>query len=231
MFSDKFLDTLPADPKAALLNMMTFVLDGHDDPYPNEEKPLRVCDYVDSLIAIRALIEVAGLPYKTPDLDVYGEPEEITIQRVTGFCRDCLYTVKKDVHLAKFKIRFGSSLVYHFSDDDVKRIQDLINELRDLIADSTLFDEPHKKRLLAKLEILQAEMHKDLTSLAKFWDLIPEAGIILGKFGNDAKPLVDRIVEIGRVLWGVQTRAEQLPPATPCPLLPAAEPSSDGHVE
>jgi len=58
-----------------------------------------------------------------------------------------------------------------------------------------------------------------MSSLDKLWGLIGEAGVVLGKFGEDAKPFVDRIVEIAGITWRTQARAEELPSATPLPLL------------
>ena len=63
--------------------------------------------------------------------------------------------------------------------------------MRQLLTDSELFDANHKERLLKKLESLQAEVHKQVSSLDKFWGLIGEAGVVLGKFidflGNKRK--------------------------------------------
>ena len=64
-----------------------------------------------------------------------------------------------------------------------------------------------------------------MSSLDRFWGLIGEAGVALGKFGQDAKPFVDRIREIAQIIWRTQARAEELPSGTPLPLL------SDGKQE
>ena len=63
------------------------------------------------------------------------------------------------------------------------------------------------------------ELHKRMSSVAKFWDLMGEAGVALGKFGKDAKPFVDRIKEILQITWRTQVRTEELPSATSLPLL------------
>ena len=82
-----------------------------------------------------------------------------------------------------------------------------------------MFDAKHKERLLKKLEALQQELHKKVSSLDKLWGLIGEAGVALGKFGKDAKPFVDRIREIAQITWRTQARAEELPSGTTLPLL------------
>ena len=62
-----------------------------------------------------------------------------------------------------------------------------------------------------------------MSSLDKLWGLIGEAGVVLGKFGRDAKPFVDRIREIAQIAWRTQARAEELPSGTPLPLLSKGE--------
>ena len=116
-------------------------------------------------------------------------------------------------------IRLGAGFYYEFSDDDISQIQNLINELRDLIAKSDVLEEDHKRRLLNRLERLQSELHKKLSDLDRFWGLVGDAGVMAGKFGEDVKPIIDRIMELGKIIWGAQAKAEELPPATEFPLL------------
>ena len=53
----------------------------------------------------------------------------------------------------------------------------------------------------------------------RFWGLIGDAGVVVGKLGNDAKPIVDRIREIADIVWRTQSRAEELPSGTKLPQL------------
>lgn len=108
---------------------------------------------------------------------------------------------------------------YEFTDGDLHRIQQLINELRDHVSESTLFDDGHKSRLLRRLEALQSEMHKKVSDVDRLWGLIGDAGIAIGKFGKDAKPFVDRIKELSQITWRTQSRAEELPSGAPNPFL------------
>jgi hypothetical protein len=80
---------------------------------------------------------------------------------------------------------------------------------------------------LKRLESLQAEIHKRVPDLDKFWGLIGDAGVVIGKFGKDAKPIVDRIREIADIVWRTQFRAEELPSGTSSPLL---EHKDDEHL-
>lgn len=128
-----------------------------------------------------------------------------------------------DFHLAQsieaINVRLGAGFYYEFSDDDIGKIQNLINELRDLITKSDVLEEDYKSRLLNRLERLQSELHKKVSDLDRFWGLVGDAGVMAGKFGEDVKPIVDRIMELGKIIWGAQAKAEELPPATEFPLL------------
>jgi len=98
-------------------------------------------------------------------------------------------------------------------------MQTLINEMRNLIKKSKDFEEGHKKRLLKRLEKLQGELHKKMSNLDMFWGLIGDAGVVLGKFGEDAKPLVDRVGEILKIVCRTQAKAENIKNILPLNLL------------
>ena len=131
----------------------------------------------------------------------------------------------------KYRLRLGAGFYYEFSDGDHKRIQALVNELRDMIVASSDFDERHRERILEKLEAVQKELHKRMTSLGKLWDLIGEGGVVLGKFGEDAKPIFDRIREICEIAWRTTARAEELPSGARFPLLTAGDLGKDEPSE
>jgi hypothetical protein len=120
-----------------------------------------------------------------------------------------------------FITTFGAGFAYQFTDGDVDRIQALINELRSLVSESSHFEREHQQRLLRRLEKLQAEMHKKVSDLDRFWGLVGEAGVVAGKLGKDAKPIVDRVREIADIVWRTQVRAEELPSGIPLPQLDA----------
>lgn len=117
------------------------------------------------------------------------------------------------------KSELGKNFYYEFTDGDIKRIQELINELREQLTESTLFDEDHKRRLLSRLEKLQAELHKRVSNLDFLWGSMGDAGVALGKFGEDAKPFVDRIKEIIQIGWRTQAHSEELSTDSENPLL------------
>ena len=105
------------------------------------------------------------------------------------------------------------NIILQFSESDYGKIQLLINELREGIDSCGVLNRNHKTRLLRRLEALQSELHESMSNLDAFWVFVGDAGIVLGQFGEDVKPLVDRVQE----LWGIVREAIQyclgLPPA------------------
>jgi hypothetical protein len=63
--------------------------------------------------------------------------------------------------------------------------------------------------------------------LDRFYGLVGDAGVLLGKFGRDAKPFVDRIREIVEIVWRAQANAEELPSSVRSPSLLAGESPSE----
>jgi hypothetical protein len=120
---------------------------------------------------------------------------------------------------SKFRVELGSTFSYEFSQGDLDRVQELINALRNELMNCNGLEDGHRQRLMRRLEILQTELHKKVSNLDRFWGLIGDAGVVLGKLGQDAKPLVDRIREITSIVWQTQARAEELPSGLPPPLI------------
>lgn len=135
------------------------------------------------------------------------------------FCTIQSSKLKVESLRGHFKTALGSRFSYEFSQGDLERVQKLINEIRGLISNTRGLEKDHQRRLLARLEKLQAEMHKKVSDLDRFWGLIGDAGVVLGKLGKDAKPIVDRIKEVADIVWQTQSRAEELPSGTQPPLL------------
>lgn len=117
----------------------------------------------------------------------------------------------------RFRNSLGSEFRYEFSQGDLEKVQVLLNELRTEVAASQKLEEGHKARLLKRLEALQAELHKKISDLDKFWGLVGDASVVMAKIGTNAKPIVDRVREVADIVWRTQTRAEELPSGTTLP--------------
>jgi hypothetical protein len=163
------------------------------------------------------------------EIEPAGLPEEV-VNQIGAFCRDTKVRVEKQVvqlKLAqlnnKYQAKYGTEFGYEFTEGDLNRVQELINELRESIAASDLFEDAHKQRLLARLEKMQAELHKKVSDLDRFWGLMGDATVMLRKFGDDAKPIVDRVRELSQIVWNTQSHAEELPSDSPMPLIGGEE--------
>lgn len=170
-------------------------------------------------------VELGLLPINLPYPQLTGNiPEDcVNIHKYLIGIRERYSAEASKLRIQSLRTRFRASLgngfAYEFSQGDLDRVQQLINQLRDLITNADQLEKEHKQRLLRRLEKLQSEVHKKVSDLDRFWGLIGDAGVVLGKLGNDAKPIVDRIREIADIVWRTQSRAEELPSGTSLPSL------------
>jgi len=222
MFDEEYFENLPNDPILAGLHVCKEILDLHRRS-PTAQQFEQYDEYLLALGLFGALNEAYSLKFDSPPLT--GNKSD-NIRRIAEFFQAAETEMTKNaaqITVERFKTqfarKFGRIFSYEFSEGDLNRIQQLINEVRQLISDSKLLSENHKGRLLKRLETLQSELHKKVSDLDRFWGLIGEAGVVIGKFGNDVKPIVDRIREIAEIVWRTQARAEELPSGLPLPML------------
>jgi hypothetical protein len=110
-----------------------------------------------------------------------------------------------------------------FSDTDLKRVQTLLDEMRDVLKTATDIDEKYRRRLLLRLEKMQAELHKSMSDLDVFWGGTVDAAEALGKFGEKIKPFVDRMIEIKDIVWSNRAKRTGLPDTSETPTLPGRD--------
>jgi hypothetical protein len=223
LFDDDFVSTINDDPVKSARQVCERALQAVENGTGWSRHEY---DYLlESYALLQTLIEAQLLKIAHKPLILTGTVEEDCPQ-MFGYIREV--KAKLDVMTAhssldKLKARFAhglkSGFAYEFSQADLQRIQQLINELRDQVANSQVFDEQHRTRLMKRLENLQREVHKRVSDLDRFWGLIGDAGVALGRFGKDAKPIVDRISEIAQIVWHTQAQTEGLPSTTDMPLL------------
>jgi len=225
IFDDDFFENLPSDKYEIGMKICGAIIYYFSSaPQKTKGHPARYYqEYLEAFGALTAYIESYDLEYAIPILEQGSRENENIIMKFCFSLNDHLGKMLSEQRITnyvdKYKSKFPDSFNYKFTDGDLNRIQSLVNNLRNLITDSELFDAKHKERLLSKLESLQKELHKKMSSLDKFWGLIGEAGVALGKFGQDAKPFVDIIKEIAQIIWRTQATAEELPSGTRLTLL------------
>jgi len=208
-FPPRTLSQLPADNLEALAVLCVEFekLDGHARQMPEHHD-----DYVEALSILKgfAMVRDAKLePF--PEL---GPQRHQNVQNIAAYFTKLRSNVRNeltnrhargyfDTKTEEYAALFAKASVYEFSDTEFKRVQDLVNELRDLIRTSTLISEEHKRRLLRRLEAMRAEFHRKTNDIDRFWGFIGEAGIAMRKFGEDLGPISERVLELGGIVVNV----------------------------
>jgi hypothetical protein len=228
-FSIKFLENLPSDQLdalGALCNEFTKF------EQATSGRPTSHDDFLEAYSILKAFT-------KHRNINFIGFPDATSpnLENNILVVRQCFQNVKSDVntkstirraqghHAAKtehYSAIFSGISSYEFSDNDYKRIQILINELRELIVKNEVLSEGHKARLLKRLEAMQGELHKKTSDIDRFWGFIGEVGINIRKFGENMRPISERVQELGKIVIAVIYAKEgiQLPPEVSKFLLP-----------
>ena len=234
VFDDISIESLPDDPREAIISVCTeYWTHMRDYPHSSDEEyqfALQGYAFLD------VLLEAKGL--KAEKLAITGDKEK-DVQTIRNFVNK----LRNDMHIkirrssfndyrSAYTMKLDTVFHYEFSDGDLTRIQTLVNELRDLISATEELEQKHKQRVLRKLEKLQSELHKRVSDLDRFWGFFIDASIVVGLMGENAKPMVDVIQKIVRIIWPTQTRAYELPSDFPFKLLGQAEDdkSEDGEL-
>lgn len=233
LYDDEFLDSLRDDPVLGTLELCgraIKVVSSHEDWTVEDFDVL-----VEAYALLTEVIDARMLPLDLEYPELYGTFSTPAcnalfsfIQKIKELCEAEQSKLRLDALRSRFRVNLGKGFSYEFSQGDLDRVQVLINHLREQISATHQLEREHQQRLLRRLERLQSELHKRVSDLDRFWGLIGDAGVVLGKVGNDAKPIVDRIREIADIVWQTQSRAEELPSGTK---LPQLEHKSDGASE
>lgn len=120
---------------------------------------------------------------------------------------------------ARFTRGINKSFGYEFTDGDFVKLQDTVNRLRDLIQNCADLSDDHKNRMLKRLERLQSELHKKVSTLDQFYNLAIEASVVARIVGENAKPIADIAKVIMGITWRTQSHAAGLPSDTEAPML------------
>lgn len=223
LFTEDFLNAINQDPVTSTIEICNLALSkiGNGVVFNTVEYA-----YLTEAYALLIELQAAGLlPIEYGFVDFSGELQAdckriaSQLNAIKERCTAEASRLRLKSFQAHFRTTLGSGFHYEFSQGDLERVQTLINQLRQIISETTGLEADHKARLLKRLEKLQMEVHKKVSDLDRFWGLIGDAGVVVGKLGTDAKPLVDRIREIADIVWRTQSRAEELPSGTLPPLL------------
>lgn len=238
LFNDIFISSLQDDPVNRTIELCEMTFQALE-PYNDNQSEWQTGEYEILLEAYSLMVEIIEsklLPIQLSYPLVSGDMVEtcVTINRYLRDVHKLLSSESAKLKVqslrSKFRVSLGNGFAYEFTQGDLDRVQILINELRDKITKAKQLEQEHQQRLLRRLEKLQAELHKKVSDLDRFWGLIGDAGVVLGKLGNDAKPIVDRVREIADIVWQTQSRAEELPSGTHLPFLEHKPHTEDDQV-
>jgi len=215
--------TLQANPLQGAIDACAYTLEAVDAP-----RDWTLEDYeilLECLAIVSTLKDNNLINYSEYDPTIESDMRAACgkIQKFLVLIREQLIGSAAEIKLENLKkqisLKLTNGFAFEFTDGDLLRVQELINELRTHIASSEDLEQSHRQRLLKRLEKLQTELHKKVSDLDNIYGLIGDAGVVLGKLGKDAKPIVDRIRELTNITWRTQARAEELSSDSPLPAI------------
>ncbi|MBL4874506.1 MAG: hypothetical protein JKY41_14265 [Rhodobacteraceae bacterium] len=105
----------------------------------------------------------------------------------------------------------NSDLAYFaISDAEREAITMLASDMRKIVSTSQQFDNPHKVRLLKRISAIEQEVHKEKGLFDVILGGVNDIGETAGKFGDDVKPLMERMAEIEQITRGKSPDYAQL---------------------
>jgi hypothetical protein len=205
-FPAKLLQGLPSDNVEALAALCGEFerFDGHARQLPDHHG-----DYVEALSILRGFAIARETKLETfPEIGPQRHQNVASITAYFNRLRDLVRTELSgrysrgyfETKTEEYVALFSRVSVYEFSEEDFRRVHELVRELRELIRSSSLITEDHKRRLLRRLEAMHAELHKKTSDIDRFWGFIGEAGIAMRKFGEDLAPISERVLELGGIV-------------------------------
>ena len=232
IFDEEFLSSLPLDnldANAAMLRHFTQQLAGKTLQGPAADACVEAWGTYLAFLESRQLgVPQISLPHSKPEAArIIGEQLNPMSNDISAQIANRDIQLMLDKGKRRFAMQSGKLFCYRFEEEEIKRIQQILNELRDLFQNSSELADDHRRRLLARLEQLQAELHKRMSDLDRFWGLIGDAGVALRKFGENAegvRKIGELIYKLGSLIFGAQLTAHGLPPSDPVFLPPHNQP-------
>lgn len=221
--TDKMIERLEFEPVVVALEACEIVLE--DDPFGDGHDPEVLLEIV---MFLSALGKTGAISYDAdaPEIvDGVVEPYDakafiklVATEQKAVHARTRAMELQRELE-QRFSQKLKGTFGYEFTDGDFKRVQELVNELRDLMTHSEGLSEEHKRRLLARLEQVQRELNKKTSTLDHLYALAIEASIVAGKVGQNSLPLIKAAKELMGISWRTHTHTEGLPSGTEAPVL------------
>ena len=112
---------------------------------------------------------------------------------------------------------------FYLGKNDKTKVLNLCAQMRKIVLATTVFDQPHKRRLLNRIAGIeyQIEQQKGLLDVVRAG--ISDVGETLGKFGTDIKPLTERMKEVFQIARSNSKQYDQIPAPEEVKKLPAPD--------
>lgn len=213
-FPAKTLAQLPGDNVEALAGLCTEFerFDGHARELPDHHD-----DYVEALSILRAFARARDVTLESfPEIGPQRRQNIVNIKAYFVQLRNLVRNQLAERHAKgyfdskteEYLLLFSKVAAYEFAEPEFKRVQELIHDLRELLRAGTLIADDQKNRLLRKLEAMHRELHRKTTDIDHFWGFLGEAAVAMRKFGQDLKPVSDRVLELAGLITTVIFRKE-----------------------
>ena len=230
VFEDDAFTSLPSDPYlAAHFLAGIFRTANSQGKIPAND---RNTAYIEAYEMFRQFCSDSGVTIKTESVELVPD-RTVNIQRINVFFDRAYSELEPEVLARKIKTETvqareaahkryiaitGKGFVYELSESDLDQIQKLINHLRKLLQDTKEIDDKHRARLLERLEALQSELHRKMTSFESVWGYCIEASYAIARIGDAAKEIRKTIKEIVTIISIAASCAYGLPSSTLPPL-------------
>ena len=219
---DGFLAKLPKEPTLALDKMTEQVV-----TRVGPHAPLSYEDCIDVLLAFRAISDAHDLKLPFPEVrTLSGRPRSDAVvafvRAVRNETDDRLTADRLREAEQKYRTLFGTTVAVEFTLGDIEVIQGHIDALRRILTSSTTLSDGHRDRLLDRLEALQRELHRRMSSADKFWAFFGDAMIAVRRFGEASEPYHKLLIALAKLFLLAQARAADLPSGCEPPALPPA---------
>ena len=197
MIDKEFIESLPENPFETGVQIADIILNNHNEFIEDySEEDLEA--YLKPFGLFQALAEANSWDYDYPkiSLDINKTIQEIVaffnnqkekLKTKSDLYKLNRYNTKFEKIKSQYETHFRGLFFYEFEKKETDRIGLLLSELHEILTTSKNLEEAQKYRLLKRLEKLQKELDNEISDLDRFWGLVGDAGLIMGKAEKEAK--------------------------------------------
>ncbi len=225
MFDHEYVENLPADSLKAVIR----VCNDFNALIANSTTDLGDFgdEYEQTLAAWSLVLELCDRADLRPPVVDFTGANETNAANI----REAICVLGSDVSLAmtnetlrKMRANYAAQLegipLYEVSDEDLSLVQQRLTDLRGLIQASGVLNDDQRKRLLARLEVVQTGLHKKMSNLDGIFGFLFDLSALQSEIGADAKPFLDRAKDIARVAEVAYSMTHGMRPSDLPQLLP-----------